>query len=79
MVKGEGWVGEPESPRVVIDIRRRPGWTFAAAAVVIGLGKDELVVELFMFGLMGFENNSLKEAGLRERRRWEGGDVEVGD
>lgn len=51
----------------------------AAAAVVIGLGKDELFVELFMLELFGFEKNSPKDAGFKERRRWEGGEVDVGE
>jgi hypothetical protein len=41
----------------------------AAAAVVIGLGKEELPVELFMLELFGFEKKSPKEAGFKERRR----------
>jgi len=32
-----------------------------------------------MLELFGFEKNSLKEAGFKERRRWEGGEVDVGE
>jgi hypothetical protein len=55
---------------VVIDIRRRPDWALAAAAVVIGLGKEELPDELLMLlELFGFEKKSPRAPGFKERRR----------